>query len=205
MVNRGLLVRLEAKPGKEDDVEVLLQSAAAMVREERDTTAWFAVRFGRSAYGIFDAFADDAGRDAHLTGPVAKALAERGDALFAKPPELHKLDVLANKLPAKAPAKPDTKALLLTFRAKAGHEQEVESFMRGAQSIVEDEPQTVAWFAIHLDHGAYGIFDTFPGNGGRLAHLIGHVPRELAKHALSLLGSVPSTALPDVLAEKLVV
>jgi quinol monooxygenase YgiN len=203
MVNLGLLVRLEVKPGKDSEVEEFLKSALPMVRQEAATIAWFAIRFGRSEYGIFDVFADEAGREAHLTGPVAKALMEQADALFAEPPRIQKLDVLADKLPANAPAEPDTKGLLLTFEAKSGNEQEVEQFLRGAQTLVQAEPDTTAWFAIRLDNGEYGIFDVFPDHIGRFKHLTGHVPRELAKHALSLLGSIPDPELPGVLAEKL--
>jgi quinol monooxygenase YgiN len=203
MASRGLLVRLEAKAGKDDEVEEFLRSALPLVQQEPATTAWFALRFGRSDYGIFDVFPDDAGRTAHLTGPVAKALMERADALFAKPPRIQKLAVLAEKLPGTASVEPSTKALLLTFKAKSGHEPEVEQFLRDAQPIVQEEPETTAWFAIHLDDGEYGIFDVFPDAGGRFAHLTGHVARELAKHALSLLGSLPDPDLIDVLAEKL--
>jgi len=203
MVNLGLLVRLEAKSGKDAEVEEFLKSALPMVRQEAGTTAWFAIRFGRSEYGIFDVFPDEAGREAHLTGPVAKALMEQADELFAEPPRIQKLNVLADKLPATAPAEPDTKGLLLTFKAKSGNEGEVEQFLRDAQSLVQEEPETTAWFAIHLDDGDYGIFDVFPDHVGRFKHLTGHVPRELAKHALSLLGSIPDPELPNVLAEKL--
>lgn len=66
-----------------------------------------------------------------------------------------------------------------------------------------EEPATTAWFGIHLENGEYGIFDVFPDNNGRLKHLIGHVPREIAKHSLTILGSVPETEFPGVLAEKL--
>lgn len=99
MTTKGLLVRLEARSGKESDVEAFLRTAEGLVRDEPATTAWFAVRFGRAEYGIFDAFADEEGRAAHLDGAVATALMQRADELFARAPEIHKLDVLADKLP----------------------------------------------------------------------------------------------------------
>lgn len=203
MVTKGLLVRLDARDGKDAEVEEFLLSALPLVRREAATTAWFAVRFGRSEYGIVDVFPDDAGRDAHLAGPVAEALKARADALFSQTPKIQKLDVLASKLPDGPPAEGSTKGLLLTFKAKSGHEADVEQFLKDALPLVRDEPKTTAWFAIHLDDGDYGIFDTFPDNGGRFAHLTGHVPRELAKHALTLLGSVPDMDMLNILAEKL--
>jgi quinol monooxygenase YgiN len=203
MVSKGLLVRCEARSGKDAEVEEFLQSALSLVRQEAGTTAWFALRFGRSEYGIFDVFPDDAGREAHLSGQVAKALMKQADALFAEPPRIQKLDVLAYKLPANAPHESDTKGLLLTFKAKSGHEQNVEQFLRDAKPLVEEEPETTAWFGIDLGDGEYGIFDVFPDHWGRFKHLTGHVARELGKHALTLLGSLPDPELPNVLAEKL--
>lgn len=202
MVNVGLLVRLEAKPGKDAEVEDFLRSAVPLVQEEEGTTAWFAVRFGRSEYGIFDAFPAGTDREAHLTGAVAKALMQNADALLASPPVIEKVDILADKLPTGALAAV-TKGLLLTFRAKSGNEAKVEEFLREAKAFVDEEPETTAWFALRLSEGTYGIFDVFPDNGGRFAHMAGHVPRELAKHALSLLGGVPDMDLLSVLASKL--
>jgi quinol monooxygenase YgiN len=99
MVKLALYVPLEAKPGKEEDVAAFLRSALPLVNEESGTVAWFAVRLGKSSFAIFDAFADESGRDAHLTGKVAAALMARADELFATPPQIDKLDVLASKLP----------------------------------------------------------------------------------------------------------
>jgi quinol monooxygenase YgiN len=203
MVSRGLLVRLEAKPGKEAEVEEFLRSALPLVQQEAGTTAWFAVRFGRGEYGIFDVFPDDEQRDAHLRGPVAEALKQSAAELLAKPPRIQKLVVLADKLPPGTAGVRDTKGLLLTFKPRAGRESEVEKFLRDAQPLVMDEPKTTAWFAIRTEDGEYGIFDVFPDNGGRFAHLAGHVPRELAKHALTLLGSMPEMEMLSVEAEKL--
>ncbi|HKG60892.1 MAG TPA: hypothetical protein VKB05_14120 [Pyrinomonadaceae bacterium] len=203
MITKGLLVRLEAKSGMDDAVENFLISALPLVQQEAATTAWFAIHFGGSEYGIFDVFPDDAGRDAHLSGAVAKALMENAATLLSQPPKIQKLDVLAYKLPEAPLTEPNTKGLVLTFEAKEGHQQQVEQFWRDARALVMAEPDTTAWFAIHTDDNKYGIFDVFPDHGGRLKHLTGHVPRELAKHALSLLGSLPDPDLLDVLAENL--
>jgi quinol monooxygenase YgiN len=97
MVTVGLWVRLEAKPGCEADVQALLQAGAALVEEEPETLVWFAVRVAPSTFGIFDAFADDAGRTSHLMGRVAAALGEHAPRLLAVPPVIEPLDVLATK------------------------------------------------------------------------------------------------------------
>lgn len=99
MVTVGLLVRLEAKPGKETEVSEFLRAALPLVRDEPETTAWFALRFGPSSFGIFDAFPDDSGRQAHLAGRVAAALGARAADLLSAPPVIEKVDALASKLP----------------------------------------------------------------------------------------------------------
>jgi quinol monooxygenase YgiN len=99
MTKYSLYVQLEAKPGKEQEVADFLVSALPLVNQEPETTAWFALRMGPTTFGIFDAFPSEAGRDAHLNGEVAKALMAKASDLFAKPPEIHKVDVLADKLP----------------------------------------------------------------------------------------------------------
>jgi quinol monooxygenase YgiN len=95
----ALLVRLEAKKGKEADVEKFLRDGLNIVENEPATTTWYALRFGPSSFGIFDTFPDNNGRDTHLTGNVAKALKERSSELFSKPPEIEKVDILASKIP----------------------------------------------------------------------------------------------------------
>jgi quinol monooxygenase YgiN len=102
MVKVALYVRLEAKAGKEAEVESFLRGGLAIVQEEPATTAWFAIRMGPSTFGIFDAFPDDAGRQAHLTGRVAAALMAKAGELLAQPPSIEKVDVLAAKLPGNA-------------------------------------------------------------------------------------------------------
>ena len=98
MVTVGLWVRLQAKPGKESEVEQFLKGGQAIVEEEPDTTAWFAIKMGPSTFGIFDVFPDDAGRQAHLTGRVAAALMAKASDLLAEPPSIQKIDILAAKL-----------------------------------------------------------------------------------------------------------
>src|SRR5262245_61901659 len=157
MITKGLLVRLEVKPGLDEQVEQFLTSALPLVQQEAATTAWWAIRFGRSEYGIFDVFPDDAGRDAHLSGAVAKALMENAPTLLSEPPKIQKIDVLSYKLPAAPLAQPNTKGLVLTFEAKEGHQQQVEQFLRDARALVLEEPETTAWFAIRTDDNKHGI------------------------------------------------
>ena len=99
MVKVALFVRLEAKPGKEAEVERFLLDGLPLVQEEPGTIAWFGIRLGHSTFGIFDAFPDETGRQAHLEGKVAAALMAKAKELFAKPPEIESVDVLAAKLP----------------------------------------------------------------------------------------------------------
>jgi quinol monooxygenase YgiN len=98
-VSVGLWVRLEAKPGKEADVEAFLRSGRALVDEEPETVVWFGVRLSNTTFGIFDAFERESGRDAHLAGRVAAALMENAPELLAQEPSIEKVDVLASKVP----------------------------------------------------------------------------------------------------------
>ncbi len=99
MVKYALFVRLEAKMGKEAEVEAFLESGLPVVEQEPATIAWFGVRLGPTTFGIFDAFPDEKGREAHLAGRVAAALMAKAPELLASPPKIEKIDVLAAKLP----------------------------------------------------------------------------------------------------------
>ena len=99
MTQHALYVQLEAKPGKEKEVAAFLTSARSMVEQEPETTAWFAVKMGPTTFGIFDAFANERGREAHLQGKVAKELMAKSPQLFASQPEIHRIEVLTDKLP----------------------------------------------------------------------------------------------------------
>ena len=98
MEKLGILALLEAKPGKEQEVADFLKSAQQLVLQEPGTLRWFAFQTGPTTFGIFDTFADEDGRRAHLAGEVAKALSAKAEELFAKAPQLQMADLLATKV-----------------------------------------------------------------------------------------------------------
>lgn len=95
----AVLVLLNAKPGKEKEVEQFLELAQPLALREPGTSTWYAVRLGSGRYGIFDTFKDEAGRNAHFNGEIAKALFAKAEDLFSTPPQVEKLDILAAKAP----------------------------------------------------------------------------------------------------------
>ena len=99
MPKLSLLVRLEAKPGKEADVAAFLKQGLELAQQEARTPVWFALRLGPSTFGVFDAFDDEAGRQAHLDGPIAQALMAQAPTLFSTPPVIERVEVLGAKLP----------------------------------------------------------------------------------------------------------
>ena len=98
MIKNALFVRLEAKPGKEKDLAQFLQAGLAMAQQESTTPVWFALQLSPSVFGIFDAFLDEAGRQAHLNGPIAQALGKNAPTLLAKAPSIERIDVLGSKI-----------------------------------------------------------------------------------------------------------
>jgi quinol monooxygenase YgiN len=99
MIKNALFVRLEAKPGKEKEVAQFLQAGVGLAQQEATTPIWFALQLGPSTFGVFDACADEAGRQAHLSGPIAQALAAKAPNLLAQAPSMERIDVLGTKLP----------------------------------------------------------------------------------------------------------
>jgi quinol monooxygenase YgiN len=95
----GFLARLEAKPGRESDLEKLLAGALPLAEAEAGTQTWFAWRMGQSTFGVFDTFESEEGRQAHLSGEIAKALMANADELLSQPPDIQPIDILAEKLP----------------------------------------------------------------------------------------------------------
>lgn len=193
----GLFATLEAAPGKEDELEQLLVGARSIVEAEPETLRWYALKMGRGEYGIFDAFPDDAGREAHLGGGVVRALGDHGD-LLADAPQIEKVDVLADKITTGAVAK----GLLLRLPIKEPYRENAAEFLRSGASIVAEEPGTTNWFALRFANGDHGVFDVFPDPKARRAHLAGKIPQQLAAHGLPWLEGLPHMSVADVLADK---
>jgi quinol monooxygenase YgiN len=99
MVTKAIWAHLKAKPGKEEEVAAFLTSALPLAQKEPGTKTWYAIRLGPSSFGVFDTFEGDAGRDAHLNGPIAAALMAKAGELLAEPPKIEKIDLLAAKVP----------------------------------------------------------------------------------------------------------
>ena len=99
MYTVALFARLESKPGKENEVAKFLETGLALANQEITTPIWFALRLGPTTFGVFDAFTDESGRQAHLNGPIAKALMAKASELFSKPPAIEPIEVLGVKLP----------------------------------------------------------------------------------------------------------
>ncbi|MGC2404399.1 MAG: antibiotic biosynthesis monooxygenase [Acidobacteriaceae bacterium] len=97
MAKYALYVPLKAKPGKAAEVEAFLKQGAEMSKAENGTITWYGIKEDEGAYAVFDTFDDEAGRDAHLNGPIAKALMAKADELFSTPPQIHRIQVIANK------------------------------------------------------------------------------------------------------------
>lgn len=99
MLKLSLFVRLEAKPGKEEDVAAFLMQGLELAKQEKTTPLWFALRLGPTTFGVFDSFHDEAGRQNHLNGPIRKALMAQASTLLAAPPVIEPIEVLGAKLP----------------------------------------------------------------------------------------------------------
>ncbi len=97
--SHALLVRLEAKPDKSEELEQFLKKALTLAKQEESTRHWFALKLGPTTFGIFDTFMDEEGRQAHLHGEIATALKKKSDELLATPPDIRKVDLLAVKSP----------------------------------------------------------------------------------------------------------
>ncbi|WP_299438378.1 hypothetical protein [uncultured Aquimarina sp.] len=201
--NIGLLVILKAKSGKEQAVKDFLQGGLALVNNEPQTESWFAFQIDDRTFGIFDTFENDEGRQAHLTGEVAKALLANADDL------LEDFDVKVSIQPSNLIASnhkngEQNKGLLVLLKAKEGKSAAVENFLQAGKQLVSDEPETLSWYAIQLDKSTYAIFDTFREDKGRDTHLTGKIAAALMENAPIILEGFQPSAIQkiDILASK---
>jgi quinol monooxygenase YgiN len=163
------LIRSEVKAGNEAMVERSLQETLERVKRESATIAWFAFRIGSSTFGNFAIFSNEQGRQAHFSDETLARM-EAANAFLTQPRIMEKGDLLAAKPPEGETRV--TVGLLTRFKAKAGKEAEVEHILKAALSAIQEEPATIAWFAIRLGPSIFGVFDVFPDEEGRLAHLV---------------------------------
>jgi quinol monooxygenase YgiN len=170
MVTVGYLIRYEAKPGREADVERALKEALSAIQQEPATTAWFAIRLGPSTFGVFDAFPDEEGRQAHFKARAAQLQQRAAEQFVEGSLVMQEVDILAAKLPAPGATGTVTVGFLSRFEAKPGKGADVERALNGTLLAVQQLPATTAWFALRLGPTTFGTVDLFPDEAGRQAH-----------------------------------
>jgi len=193
----GLLVTMKAKPGKEKDVKDFSLGGLGLVNQEPLTVSWFAFQIDHNTFGIFDTFEIEEGRQAHLTGEVAKALlANASDLLenFNPSTDIQTIDVLATNHKSGL----QNKGFLVIMRSKDTKTTDVENFLNVGKQLVSDESKTLSWYAVKIDATTYAIFDTFADDSGRNAHLSGKVAAALMKNAPFLLEGFEASAIQEI-------
>jgi len=193
----GLLVIMKAKPGKEQDVKNFLLGGLSLVNQEPQTVSWFAFQMDNKTFGIYDTFEVEEGRQAHLTGEVAKALLANSDDLlegFNPSTDIQTIDVLASNHKSGL----QNKGLLVIMKSKEGKTSDVENFLNVGKQLVSDESKTLSWYAIKIDATTYAIFDTFADDSGRDAHLTGKVAAALMENAPVLLEGFEASAIQKI-------
>lgn len=202
-VRVALLVRLEAKPGREADVAALLRAGRAFVMDEPGTPYWFATQLGPRTFGIFDAFGGDPERQAHLSGKLASALLAQAPDLLAAAPTIEPVDVVGRKHAFSGAPAPLTLGFVARLEARPERAAEVAALVEQGAGLVAGEPGTPLWFGIRLGPTTFGIFDAFADEGARQAHLEGQLAQTLVARAAELLAVPPTIEPVDVLASKL--
>lgn len=203
MVTVGFLIRFEAKPGKEVEVERGFQGALPVIQQEPATTAWFGFRLRSSRYGVFDVFPDEAGRQAHFSAR-GEQLRQRGAEQFVEGSfAMNEIDILAAKLPEQKTTETVRVGFLARFEVRPGKEAEVEQGLKRTLLAVQELPQTVGWFAFRLGPSTFGTFDLFADEAGRQVHRSARLPRiqEIASQ-LFVEGSLVIEEI-DILAAKI--
>ncbi|TBU26908.1 hypothetical protein BD311DRAFT_789496 [Dichomitus squalens] len=211
----GQLVPLKAKPDQGDALSQFLITGYGLLAgdQEPETLQWFALKYNTPEpnYAIFDTYAAESGRQAHISGEVAKALFANADTLLAALPDLPStnFNLLASKIKPLAGVESDFKkgltvGLRVLVKAKPEQIDAVREFLQGALPLVEAEPETPVWYAIEFPGtNVFGIVDFFATQGGLDAHLKGKVAEALFANVDKLLVEAPEVITTEVLAVKI--
>jgi hypothetical protein len=199
MISKALLFRFPVFEKKDREIERALEEAMSQLNRNSEAKASFAFRTASTEYGLFTIFENEQALESYRTGEATRFIHSVAHFTSGEA-DISVVHVLAHKLLIPV-FQPTVKALLLKFKAKENHIQQVENFLREAKQFVDAETETTAWFALHFGNGDYGIFDVFPDNSARLKHMVGQVPQQMLKHAGSLLGGLPDMEMLSVFAE----
>ncbi|TFK35172.1 hypothetical protein BDQ12DRAFT_635406 [Crucibulum laeve] len=206
----GLFVPLVSQLDRAEDVAKLLDAGYDLALAEPETIQWFALKYANATpttYAIFDTFATESGRSAHLSGKIAEALMAKAPKLLSPAPEIGQVEVLASKVKSSSDGKTAglSVGLRVLIEAKPEKTQALKDFLISALPLVEEESETLVWYAIHFTGtNKFGIVDFFPNEGGRSAHIKGKVAAALFASADELLMGAPDIAKVDVQAAKVI-
>ncbi|KAL5500978.1 hypothetical protein ACEPAH_9365 [Sanghuangporus vaninii] len=197
----GLFVPLPANDGQASAVADFLRVGHSLLKDEPLTLQWYALRYESSTptFAIFDTFAEEEGRAAHLTGKIAEALVANAPSLIAGAPQINKAKILASKV-QKAEVKFGLRVLA---EAKEHKVEDAKNFLISALPLVEEERLTPQWYAIQLEgSNTFGILDFSEAEEGRQAHLNGKVAAALFAKADELFVKKPEVVKVDVVASR---
>jgi len=202
----GLFVPVKTTPDKETSVSDFLDAGHKLLADEPLTLQWYALKYDDPAYAdkphyaIFDTFAAEEGREAHLNGKIAEALMANAPKLLSTTPTINKTQILASKV-----EKVDVKVgLRVIVKAKPDKVEEVKKFLISAIPLVNEETLTSQWYAVQLEGSdTFGILDFSEGEEGRQAHLNGQVAAALFSKVDEFFVEAPHVVKVDVLASRI--
>lgn len=179
------IVRVEAKPGREDDLEKLLHDLHADLPADG---CWWSLRLGSGEHAVF------------TTAPeLDLSLFDEHAALLDGEVGVEPVEVLARKL---APQRIVTKALLLRLPVRASAVVEATARLEAATRTVDRELETVAWFGLRFGDGDLGVVAGFPDRHARRSHLTERFAREVGRDVFGMLDAMPSVELADVVDQR---
>lgn len=178
-IHLALLVRIKACSGHEKAVADFLRAGLALAQAEKETISWYALQFSSNTFGVFDTFPTESGRDAHLSGAIGSQLPGLVQKGIIEAPQVEKVNILASKL---THAKSGDNQVALVVRVtpfSSGYSSAVNDFLIAGLPLAQEEIATNTWYALKFSDGTYGVFDTFPNDAGRQAHLNGRIGSQL--------------------------